>query len=71
MLFVAAEAADVMKDQKFDLNFDVSLDILLSEVHDHFRLYTMMEPLMKHPLRMKDEMLFQLSPVVKGVLVER
>ena len=60
-----------MKDEKFDLNFEVSLDIILSEVQDHFRMYAMMESLLKHPTRMKDDLLFQISPVVKRILIER
>lgn len=51
--------------------FGASLDMLLSDVQDHYRTFLMLEHLLKNPPKMSQQLQFQIAPGTRTMLIEK
>lgn len=53
------------------LTTPVSLELIASDVLDHYRTYSLLEKLMYSPVKLNDQPAFQLEPQTKKLLIEK
>ena len=51
--------------------YGATLDMLLSDIQDHYRTYTMIERYLKIPHRLDTQLAFQIAPDTQLMMIER
>jgi hypothetical protein len=70
--FIAAqEAAHILHKRGILQQYGATLDMLLSDIQDHYRTYTMLERYLKTPKKLEKQLEFQISPDWQKLVIER
>lgn len=48
-----------------------SLELIASDVLDHYRTYSLLEKLLSHPTKLQEQLAFQIEPQTKQLLIEK
>ena len=67
----AQEAAQIQQKRGVLQRFSATYDMLLSDTRDHFRTFSMIEPLIKSPLKMAAQCRFQIPADTQKMLIEK
>lgn len=66
----AQEAAAVLQ-QRGGLGPATSIDLLLSDIFDHYRTYSMLEKLILYPPRLMDQWIFQMDADTQEMVISK
>ncbi|KAK2165810.1 hypothetical protein LSH36_45g10036 [Paralvinella palmiformis] len=69
--YSAEDAAHVLHKRGILQQYGATLDMLLSDIQDHYRTYTMIERYLKIPHRLDTQLAFQISPDTQVMMIER
>lgn len=48
-----------------------TLDLVASDILDHYRTYSLLEKLIHYPTKLDQQLAFQIEPLTKNILVEK
>lgn len=71
LLFIANEAATILQKQESLQAFQATFDDLLSDVHDHFRLFNGLENMLKSPPRLQNQQIYQIDEDTQKMLIAK
>lgn len=72
MLFPAAtEAVCYLKQKGFGHLMGVHIDLITSDVLDHYRTYSLIERLLHSPIKLVEQSCFQLQPETRDLIIEK
>ncbi|KAK7481158.1 hypothetical protein BaRGS_00027591 [Batillaria attramentaria] len=69
--YSANEAASILQKQESLQAFHATLDDLLSDVQDHFRLFSGLEAMLKSPPRLQNQQIYQIDHDTQTMLIEK
>lgn len=69
--FPASEAVKVLKQKGFAQIVGASLELIASDVLDHYRTYSLLERLLHTPAKLSEQPSFQLEPQSRSLLIEK
>ncbi|KAK7103523.1 acidic fibroblast growth factor intracellular-binding protein-like [Littorina saxatilis] len=67
----ADEAAQCLQKQESLQTFQATIDDLLSDVQDNFRLFCFLENMLKSPPRLRDQQIYQMAQDTQTMLIEK
>jgi len=67
----AREAADALQQRGILQQFGANMDLLMSDVLDHYRTFHMLERLLQTPLKLTEEWTFQMESETQKMLIEK
>ena len=67
----AQEAANILQKRGVLQQYGATFDLLLSDTHDHFRAYNMLERLLHNPPRLLEQMSFQIEPEAMNDMIQK
>lgn len=70
-LFLVSEAVNKIKQKGVLEMWGATLDLLKSDVADHYRTFEMLEKLLPTPVKLAEEWTFQLHPSLQKFVIER
>ena len=65
------EAASILQKQGILHTFNATIDDLISDTVDNFRLFVNLEKLLKNPTKVQDQQIYQIDPDTQKMLIER
>lgn len=69
--YTGAEAVHYLKMKGIVEKLGVSLDLVSSDLHDHYRSYSMLEKLLSSPAKLCEQPTFQLDTQTQAILIEK
>lgn len=66
----ATEAVTLLK-QKGNMMVGIPLDLITSDVLDHYRTYSLLERILHTPPKLSEQPSFQLEPQSRNLLIEK
>lgn len=69
--FPGSEAVQYLKMQGIAEKMGVSMELVMSDVQDHYRSYTMLERLLSTPAKLSEQPSFQLDTQTQSLLIEK
>lgn len=67
----AHEAAEILKQRGILQQWGANMDLLMSDVMDHYRTFHMLERLLHNPLKLTAEWTFQMETDTQRMLIEK
>lgn len=67
----AHEAANVLQQRGILQQWGANMDLLMSDVLDHYRTFHMLERLLHNPLKLTAEWTFQMESDTQQLLIEK
>ncbi len=67
----AHEAADILQQRGILQQWGANMDLLMSDVLDHYRTFHMLERLLHTPLKLTAEWTFQMEADTQQLLIEK
>ncbi|KAI4454789.1 acidic fibroblast growth factor intracellular binding protein [Holotrichia oblita] len=67
----ASEAVRTLNQSGLGLITGASLDLIASDVLDHYRTYSLLEKLLSNPNKLQEQLEFQIEPQTKQLLIEK
>lgn len=61
----------ILSQRGIGQTFGVSNDLIQSEVMSHFRTYSLLEKYLANPVKLQEQMSFQIEPLSKKLLIEK
>lgn len=68
---LAAEAVSLLKQKGIAQMMNAPLDLIASDVLDHYRTYSLLERLLNSPTKLSEQPSFQLEPQSRAILIEK
>ncbi|CAH0766484.1 unnamed protein product [Bemisia tabaci] len=65
----SSEAVEILQKQKF-AEIDTPFDLLLSDIHNHYQTYDLMEKHLHHPKHLENQLAFQIEPQTRSFLIK-
>lgn len=69
--YSSSEAVSFLKQKGFDQFSGAPLELIASDVLDHYRTYSLIERLLYAPTKLSEQPSFQLEPQTKSLLIEK
>jgi len=67
----ASEAVSILNQRGLGQTTGASLDLIASDVLDHYRTYSLLEKLLSNPSKLQEQLAFQIEPHTKKLLIEK
>ncbi|KAB0802589.1 hypothetical protein PPYR_04775 [Photinus pyralis] len=67
----ASEAVAILNQQGLGQQTGASLELIASDVLDHYRTYSLLEKLLTHPSKLQEQLAFQIEPKTQQLLIEK
>ena len=67
----ATEAVNTLESREIVQQTGASLDLVESDVLDHYRTYNLLEKLLHNPIKLAEQLSFQLEPQTQQLLIEK
>lgn len=67
----ATEAVTMLKQKGFAQIMGAPLELIVSDVLDHYRTYSLLERLLALPTKLSEQPSFQLEPQSRALLIEK
>lgn len=71
LTFAASEAVTVLKNRGLDKTTGASIELIASDVLDHYRTYSLLEKLLGNPNKLQEQFVFQIEPLTRQLLIEK
>ena len=68
---LAPDAATILQKRGVLQQYGATFDMLLSDTHDHFRSYGMLERLLHNPPRLYEQLTFQIAAETMTMMIEK
>uniref|UniRef100_A0A0K8TJS3 Acidic fibroblast growth factor intracellular-binding protein n=1 Tax=Lygus hesperus TaxID=30085 RepID=A0A0K8TJS3_LYGHE len=68
--YTAEEAVEVVHKNVFK-NADCTLELVRSDVFEHYRTYNLLEKLLHNPPKLAEQLHFQIEPITRQLLIEK
>lgn len=69
--FTSSEAVAVLKQKSLAQLMGATLELIASDVLDHYRTYSLLERLLAQPAKLSEQPSFQLEPQSRSLLIEK
>lgn len=69
--FLATEAVTLLKQKSVAQLMGAPLELIASDVLDHYRTYSLLERLLSQPTKLSEQPAFQLEPQSRSLLIEK
>ncbi|XP_066999977.1 acidic fibroblast growth factor intracellular-binding protein [Anabrus simplex] len=69
--YSSSEAVQALNKSGITLQTGASLDLLASDVLDHYRTYSLLERLLHNPPKLSEQLAFQIEPQTRQFLIEK
>lgn len=70
-VFLASEAVNILNQRGICQQTNAPLELVASDIHDHYRTYALLEKLLHTPTKLASEQLaFQIEPQTSQMLIE-
>lgn len=69
--YSASEAVSILKQYGILEEMGTSLDLVASDILDHYRTYSLLEKIIHYPTKLDQQLAFQIEPQTKHILVEK
>lgn len=70
-IFLATEAVSILNQNGLGQETGASIDLITSDVLDHYRTYSMLEKLLSTPNNLHKQLAFQIDPKTRAFLIEK
>lgn len=70
-MFKAVEAVNLLKQKGITQMTNAPLELIASDVLDHYRTYSLLERLLSLPTKLSEQPSFQLEPQSRSLLIEK
>ena len=70
-MFLAQEAASQQQKKGNLQHYGATFDMLLSDIHDHYRTFGLLERFLKSPTKLADQQELQIPPTTQAMLIEK
>lgn len=70
-LFLAHDAALVLDKQGVLQNTGLGMDDLISDVLDHYRLFINLEKMLKNPVQLAEQQIYQIDSDTQKMMIDR
>ncbi|XP_018565406.1 acidic fibroblast growth factor intracellular-binding protein isoform X2 [Anoplophora glabripennis] len=67
----ASEAVAILNDKGLGIKTGASLELIASDVLDHYRTYALLEKLLSSPNKLQEQLAFQIDPQTRLLLIEK
>lgn len=67
----ASEAVAILNQQGLGQQTGASLELIASDVLDHYRTYSLLEKLLSNPSKLQEQLAFQIEPKTQQFLIEK
>ena len=67
----AHEAAQMQQKRGVLQQYGATFDMLLGDTLDHYRTFSMLERYLRNPLKLSDQLEFQIAPETQKFLIEK
>lgn len=68
---VASEAVTILHQRGVTQQTGASMELLASDVLDHYRTYCLLERLLHNPPKLAEQLAFQIDPQTRQILIEK
>ncbi|GLH00479.1 Acidic fibroblast growth factor intracellular-binding protein, putative [Gryllus bimaculatus] len=69
--YSSSDAVNVLHQRGVAAQMEATLDLLTSDVLDHFRTYSLLERLLHNPTKLSEQLAFQIDPQTRQFLIEK
>jgi uncharacterized protein YbcI len=69
--FSASEAVSILNQRGLGQLTGASLELIASDVLDHYRTYSLVEKLLSNPNKLQEQLAFQIEPQTRQLLIEK
>ncbi|KAK7869135.1 hypothetical protein R5R35_006599 [Gryllus longicercus] len=69
--YSSSDAVNVLNQRGVAAQMEATLDLLTSDVLDHFRTYSLLERLLHNPTKLSEQLAFQIDPQTRQFLIEK
>lgn len=70
-LFLATDAVKTLNQSGLGLSTGAPLELIASDVLDHYRTYSLLEKLLSNPNKLQEQSTFQIEPQTRKLLIEK
>lgn len=70
-MFLASEAVAILNDKGLGIETGATLELIASDVLDHYRTYSLLEKLLSSPNKLQEQLAFQIDPQTRLLLIEK
>lgn len=70
-IILASEAVMILNDKGLGHETGASIELITSDVLDHYRTYSMLEKLLSIPNNLQEQLSFQIDPQTRALLIEK
>uniref|UniRef100_A0A1B6CQW0 Acidic fibroblast growth factor intracellular-binding protein n=1 Tax=Clastoptera arizonana TaxID=38151 RepID=A0A1B6CQW0_9HEMI len=67
----SSEAVSALHQHGVTQNTGATLELVASDVLDHYRTYSLLERLLHNPLKLAEQLAFQIEPQTRQLLIEK
>lgn len=71
ILIVVSEAVRILIENGLGKETGATVELMKSDVLDHYRTYSMLEKLLNNPNNLQDQLIFQIDPETRTLLIEK
>lgn len=71
ILISASEAVATLESREVMKQTGATVDLVESDVLDHYRTYNLLEKLLQNPLKLAEQLSFQIEPQTQQLLIEK
>lgn len=67
----ASEAVNVLESRGIMQQTGATIDLVESDILDHYRTYSLLEKLLQNPIKLAEQVSFQIEPQTQQLLIEK
>lgn len=69
--FLVSDAVSILNQSGLGQSTGATIDLIQSDVKDHFRTYSLVEKYLGNPIKLQEQLSFQIEPASKKLLIEK
>ncbi|GLV37045.1 hypothetical protein CBL_02123 [Carabus blaptoides fortunei] len=67
----AREAVSILNHRGLGQSAGATVELIASDVLDHYRTYSLLEKLLSNPIKLQEQLAFQIEPLTRQLLIEK
>nr|CAD7461253.1 unnamed protein product [Timema tahoe] len=71
IFLLACDAVQILHQRGVTQQTGASLELVASDVLDHYRTYSLLERLLHNPPKLEEQLAFQIEPQTRKLLIEK
>lgn len=70
-IFSVSDTVNILNQSGLGLSTGASIELIQSDVLDHFRTYSLVEKYLGNPIKLQEQLSFQIDPGSRKLLIEK